>query len=341
MPTTYFAPSPVRGIYMDTDILSFSLGSKLKKKLDKNYDVIIVGGGPAGLTAAVYCSRALLKTAVISKSFGGQILNAPKIENYPGFVSISGEELAERFVRHAEHFGAELIEAQVYSIKRQDDLFVIKTSAGETRAKAVIYAAGSTHRRLDVPGEAELAGKGVSYCAVCDAAFFKDRIVAVVGGGNTAFTDAEVLLQHARKVYLIHRRKQFRAEPLLVERVKRSKNIELLVPYVVVRIEGKQKVERVVIRNVETGEEKSLDVDGVFVSVGMVPNTYLLEPLGVHLDEKGYVITNPDMSTNVPGLFAAGDVARGCGDVHQIVTAAAKGAIAALSAYRYIKEHER
>lgn len=323
---------------MGADVLSFSLGSRFKKEVDREYDVVIVGGGPAGLAAAVYCSRALLKTAVISKSFGGQILDAPKIENYPGFVSISGEELAERFVRHAEHFGADLVEAQVYSIKKQEGWFLIETSAGNTRAKALIYAAGSTHRRLEVPGEAELAGKGVSYCAVCDAALFKDKVVAVVGGGNTAFTDAEVLVQHARKVYIIHRRKAFRAEPVLVERVKERENVEVLVPYVVVRIEGDQKVERIVIRNVETREERGLDVDGVFVSVGMEPNTYLLEPLGVRLDEKGYVITNPDMSTNVPGLFAAGDVARGCGDIHQIVTAAAKGVVAALSAYRYIKK---
>ncbi len=322
-----------------TDVLSFSFGDVGGKRgLKQEYDVVIVGGGPAGLSAAIYAARSMLRTAVISKDFGGQVLDAHVVENYPGFVSIRGSELMERFREHAEHFGAELVQAEVKRIRREGDFFVVETTAGTTRARAVVYAAGSRHRKLGVPGEKELEGRGVSYCAICDAALFKGKVVAVVGGGNTAFMDAELLTEHAAKVYIIHRRREFRAEPIIVERLKRNPKVEFVVPYVVERIEGREKVEQLVLRNRENGEEKTLKVDGVFVDIGMEPQTDLLKGLGVELDEKGYVLTREDMSTNVPGLFAAGDVARGCGDVHQIVTAAAKGAIAALSAYRYIKE---
>ncbi len=321
------------------DVLSFSFGDVGGKRgLKQEYDVVIVGGGPAGLSAAIYAARSMLRTAVISKDFGGQVLDAHVVENYPGFVSIRGSELMERFREHAEHFGAELVQAEVKRIRREGDFFVVETTAGTTRARAVVYAAGSRHRKLGVPGEKELEGRGVSYCAICDAALFKGKVVAVVGGGNTAFMDAELLTEHAAKVYIIHRRREFRAEPIIVERLKRNPKVEFVVPYVVERIEGREKVEQLVLRNRENGEEKTLKVDGVFVDIGMEPQTDLLKDLGVELDEKGYVLTREDMSTNVPGLFAAGDVARGCGDVHQIVTAAAKGAIAALSAYRYIKE---
>ena len=322
-----------------TDVLSFSFGDVGGKRgLKQEYDVVIVGGGPAGLSAAIYAARSMLRTAVISKDFGGQVLDAHVVENYPGFVSIRGSELMERFREHAEHFGAELVQAEAKRIHREGDFFVVETTAGTTRARAVVYAAGSRHRKLGVPGEKELEGRGVSYCAICDAALFKGKVVAVVGGGNTAFMDAELLTEHAVKVYIIHRRREFRAEPIIVERLKRNPKVEFVVPYVVERIEGREKVEQLVLRNRENGEEKTLKVDGVFVDIGMEPQTDLLKDLGVELDEKGYVLTREDMSTNVPGLFAAGDVARGCGDVHQIVTAAAKGAIAALSAYRYIKE---
>ncbi len=320
------------------DVLSFSLGGVAEKKeLKPEYDVVIVGGGPAGLSAAIYAARSMLRTAVISKDFGGQVLDAHIVENYPGFVSIKGSELMERFREHAEHFGAELIQAEVQRIRKEGDVFVVETSAGTTRAKAIIYATGSRHRKLGVPGEKELEGRGVSYCAICDAALFKGKVVAVVGGGNTAFMDAELLTEHAAKVYIVHRRREFRAEPILVERLKKNPKVEFVVPYVVERIEGKERVERLVLRNRETGEEKILPVDGVFVDIGMEPQTEILRELGVELDEKGYVLTREDMGTNVEGLFAAGDVARGCNDVHQIVTAAAKGTIAALSAYRYIK----
>ncbi len=315
--------------------ISLSLSSyEVRDKPDPEYDVIIVGGGPAGLAAAIYSSRALLKTVVLSKDFGGQVLDAHLVENYPGFISIPGRELMDRFAEHAHHFGTHLVESVVRSIRKEGDTFVVETNKGEVRGKVVIYATGSVHRKLGVPGE-EL--KGVSYCAICDAALFKGKTVAIVGGGNTAFMDAELLTQYVEKLYLIHRRREFRAEPIYVERVRKNPKVEFVIPYVVKEIRGEGKVEELLLENRETGEEMVLKVDGVFIDIGMVPQTDLLKPLGVELDEKGYVKVGEDMSTNVEGLYAAGDVAAAMNYVHQIVTAAASGVIAALSAYEYIK----
>lgn len=322
-----------------TSPLSFSLGSAAAPgaELKPEYDVVIVGGGPAGLSAAIYASRNLLRTAVISKDFGGQVLDAHSVENYPGFVKVTGEELMRKFREHAEHFGAELVQATVQHIERDGEVFVVETDKGETRAPAVIYATGSTHRRLGVPGEEELAGRGVSYCAICDAALFRGKVVAVIGGGNTAFMDADLLTQHASKVYIVHRRREFRAEPTWVERLRKNPKVEFVTPYVVERIVGKDRVEKLIVKNRETGETDELPVDGVFIDVGMVPRTELAGRLGVELDERGYIVVREDQSTNVPGFFAAGDVTTGMNGVHQIVTAAAEGAIAALSAYDYLK----
>lgn len=322
-----------------TSPFSFSLDSAVtsKAELKPKYDVVIIGGGPAGLAAAIYASRNMLRTAVISKDFGGQVLDAHSVENYPGFVKATGEELMKKFREHAEHFGAELIQATVQDIGVDGDYFIVRTDKGETKAPAVIYATGSTHRKLGVPGEEEFAGRGVSYCAICDAALFKDKVVAVIGGGNTAFMDADLLTQHASKVYIVHRRDEFRAEPVWVERLKKNPKVEFITPYVVERIEGKDRVEKLVIKNRETGETKELSVDGVFIDIGMIPQTELAKRLGVKLNERGYIIVSEDQSTNIPGFFAAGDVTTGMNNIHQIVTAAAKGAIAALSAYDYLK----
>ncbi|MDN5358288.1 MAG: thioredoxin reductase [Candidatus Diapherotrites archaeon] len=318
---------------------SFSLESPVlsKAELKPEYDVVIVGGGPAGLATAIYAARAMLRTAVISKDFGGQVLDAHSVENYPGFIKTTGQELMNAFKEHAEHFGAELIQATVKDIWREGDHFVVDTDRGSTKAPAIIYATGSTHRKLGVPGEEEFLGKGVSYCAICDAALFQGKVVAVVGGGNMAFMDADLLTQHASKVYIIHRRNEFRAEPLWVERLKKNPKVEFITPYVVERIEGTDKVEKLIIKNRETGETKELPVDGVFIDIGMIPQTELAKRVGVELNERGYIIVREDQSTNVSGFFAAGDVTTGMNGVHQIVTAAAKGAIAALSAYDYLK----
>ncbi len=322
-----------------TSPFSFSLDSAVasKAELKPEYDVVIIGGGPAGLSAAIYAARSMLRTAVIAKEFGGQVLDAHLVENYPGFIKASGEELTKAFKEHAEHFGAELIQATVKDLKKDGDYFVVETDQGQTRAPTIIYATGSTHRKLGVPGEEEFLGKGVSYCAICDAALFKDKVVAVVGGGNTAFMDADLLTQHASKVYLIHRRNEFRAEPLWVERLKKNPKVEFITPYVVERIEGTSKMEKLIIKNRETGETKELPADGVFIDIGMIPQTELAKRVGVELNERGYIIVKEDQSTNVPGFFAAGDVTTGMNNVHQIITAAAKGTIAALSAYDYLK----
>jgi len=318
--------------------IEFDVGfSTPSQKLKPEYDVVVVGGGPAGLTAALYSSRSLLRTVVISKDFGGQVLDAHLVENYPGFESISGSHLMDKFRAHAEKFGAEMVQAEVREIRREEGGFRIITNLGETRSTALIYATGSRHRKLRVPGEEELLGKGVSYCAICDAALFKGKVVAIVGGGNTAFMDAELLTEYVDKLYLIHRRRGFRAEPIYVERIKRNPKVEFVIPYVVKEIQGKNRVERLLLLNRETGEEKILEVDGIFIDIGMEPQTELLKGLGVELNERGYVVVKPDQSTNVPGLFAAGDVTTACNGVHQIVTAAAQGAVAALSAYEYIK----
>ncbi len=328
-----------RGYTMSIEI-SLSLGTVGKKELGEEYDVVIIGGGPAGLTAAIYAGRSLLRTAVISKDFGGQVLDAHLVENYPGFPSIKGSELMDRFREHAEKFGAEMIQAEVTTIEKEGKWFRIKTTIGETRAKVVIYSTGSVHRKLKVPGEEELQGKGVSYCAICDAALFRGKSVAIVGGGNTALMDAELLTQYVEKLYIIHRRREFRGEPIYVERLRKEDKVEFVVPYIVKRILGKERVEGVEIENRETGERKILKVDGVFIDIGMEPQTDLVKPLGVELNEKGYIKVREDMSTNVEGFYAAGDVTTACRGIHQIVTAAAQGAIAAISAYEYLKGWE-
>ena len=320
--------------------IEFSFGlssSEVKKELKPEYDVIIVGGGPAGLSAALYAGRSMLRTVVISKDFGGQVLDAHIVENYPGFISIKGSELMERFKEHAEHFGAELVEGEVRSIRREGKYFIVESSAGTTRAPALIYAAGSVHRKLGVPGEEELLGRGVSYCAICDAALYRNKTVAVVGGGNTAFMDAELLTEYASKVYLIHRRRGFRAEEIYVKRLKENPKVEFVTPYIVKEIQGDSKVSQLLLENTETGEERILPTDAIFIDIGMVPQTDLLKPLGVELTERGYIKVKDDMSTNIPGLFAAGDITTGLNNIHQIITAAAKGTVAALSAYEYIK----
>ncbi len=312
--------------------LFFSVGRTASLK-DK-YHVVVIGGGPAGLTAALYASRALLSTAVISEDFGGQILDAHLVENYPGILEATGAEIGQLFRKHAEKFGAEMVQAKVLSVKREGEEFVVETDRGTTRAPVVILATGSRHRKLGVPGE-EL--RGVSYCAICDAALFKGKTVAIVGGGNTALMDAELLTQHVSRLYLIHRRREFRGEPIYVERLRRNPKVEFVLPYVVEKREGEGRVEKIRIRNMETGEEKVLEVDGVFVDIGMEPRSEIARSLGAELDEKGYVKVDEAMATSVPGLFAAGDVTNSMNFVHQIVTAAAGGAIAATSAFNYLK----
>jgi len=303
-------------------------------------DVLIVGAGPAGLAAAIYAGRSQLDTLVLDQMMpGGQLLITETIENYPGFYEgITGFELSEKFRQHAEKFGAKIENGKpVESVDLDGEIFVVKAAGEEFRGKTLIWAAGSTPRKLNVPGEAEFVGRGVSYCAVCDGAFFKDRTVAVVGGGDSALEEALYLTKFASKVYLIHRRDKFRAVKIIQDRVKRNEKIEPVLNKVVLSINGKDFVESVTLKDTVTGEESVLPVDGVFIFIGNEPNVAPVAHL-VETTEQGFIVTDEEMKTKTPGLFAAGDVRYK--PLKQVVTAASDGAVAAMSATKYLEEKE-
>ena len=303
------------------------------------WDVVIVGAGPAGLASAIYAGRSQLSTVVLDRMPGGQLLITEFIENYPGFhEGITGFELSEKFRQHAEKFGAKLeVGKSVNSVELDGELFVLKCDDGEFKGRTLIWAAGSTPRKLGVPGEAEFLGRGVSYCAVCDGAFFKDRIVAVVGGGDSALEEALYLTKFAKKVYLIHRRDKFRAVKIIQERVRKNEKIEPLLNKVVVSINGKDFVESLTLKDTVTGETSELPVDGVFIFIGNEPNVSPVIHL-VDTTEQGFIITDEEMKTKTPGLFAAGDVRYK--PLKQVITAASDGAVAAMSATRFLEERE-
>jgi len=324
---------------------SFNLAQPKKKK---EYDVVIIGAGPAGCTAAIYAKRYTLDALVISKDFGGLIADAEIVDNYPALPEIKGSDLSQRFVDHMKKYGVESVMANVEKIEKVDEKFRVFFNGDSVDARAVIIATGEKHRKLSVPGEEEFAGRGVSYCAICDAPLFKDKIVAVIGGGNTAVVDAQLLAKYASKVYLVHRRSSFRADPIEIENVKSNKKIEIVTPYVVKEIKGNNKVEKVLLKKVkeesgkivETEEIKELNVNGVFVDVGLVPNTEIVKNLGVKLNNEGYIVVDDAMKTSVEGVFAAGDCTDKASQFRQVVLAAAQGAIAATSVYRYLKKQE-
>ena len=308
----------------------------VQSKRDNDYDLVIIGGGPAGLTAGIYAVRKNLKTLVIEKSeFGGAVNLTFEIENYPGLGKISGEELSKRFHSHAKSLGVDFAVDEINDIKQEDNMFILKGWEGEYKAKAIILATGARHRKLGIPGEEEFAGKGVSYCAVCDAPFFRGKDIAVVGGGNTAVKDALYMSEICSKVYLIHRRDQFRADEADVEELKGKHNVEFLTSSVVEKINGDSKVKSITVRNKRTGETKEVPVEGVFIDIGEIPNNELAKKLGVKLNDRGFIEVNDDMETSIPGVYAAGDIT---GKLAQIVVAAAQGAIAAVSAYEYIRK---
>ena len=304
--------------------------------LDKEWDVIIVGGGPAGYTAALYCGRYKLKTLVITKDIGGTMNLADIIDDYPGIENIKGSELGKLFKKHAERYGAKtLLEGVVRIEKLPDERFKVITSLSkEFIAKAVIIATGSQRKKLGVPGE-DL--KGVSYCALCDAPFFKDKIVGVVGGGNSAFHDAQLLAQHAREVYIIHRRDEFKADPIEVEEAKNNPKIKFLLNKVVKEIKGTEKVEEVILQDTKTGEISSIKLDGLIIAIGLAPLSEIVKGLNVNMDDGGHIVIDQCGKTNVIGLLAAGDVTTQLCNLKQVVTSAAQGAVAAYSAFMYIK----
>ena len=306
----------------------------------KAWDVVIVGAGPAGLAAGIYAGRSQLKTVILDQMMpGGQLLITEQIENYPGFHDgITGFELSEKLRVHAEKFGAVIENGQpVSSVDLDGELFVVRTEGGEIKGKTLIWAAGSIAKKLNVPGEAEFIGRGVSYCAVCDGAFFKDRVVAVIGGGDSALEEALYLTKFASKVYLIHRRDRFRAVKIIQDRVKRNEKIEPVLNKVVVSINGTQFVESLTLKDTMTGETTELPVDGIFIFIGNEPNVAPVVHL-VETTEQGFIITDEEMRTKTPGLFAAGDVRHK--SLKQVVTAAADGAVAAMSATKYLEEKE-
>jgi thioredoxin reductase (NADPH) len=301
-----------------------------------DYDVIIIGGGPAGLSAGLYAARAGLKSVLLERgNFGGQIVNARLVENYPGFAEgISGMELGEFMRRQATKYGLETTITEVSEI-RKGSPYEVSTSEGNIQAKSIVIAAGSEYRKLDVPGEERLSGHGVSYCATCDGFFFRDREVAVVGGGDTAITDALELAQHCSKVYIIHRRDQLRATKALQEKAFSQPKIELLWNSVVDEIVGDKMLKSLRLRNVRTEQSSNLEVGGIFVAVGIKPNSQTFSKL-VRLDETGFVVTDELMKTSVPGIFAAGDIRHN--SFRQVITAAGDGAAAAMSAFKFVRE---
>ncbi|NLK18327.1 MAG: thioredoxin-disulfide reductase [Synergistaceae bacterium] len=299
-------------------------------------ELVVIGAGPAGLTAAIYGRRAGLDVLVLERGIaGGQINTTEEIENWPGVQHATGPELSEMFRSHAEKFKTEFRDAQVSSVEVRDDVKVVVTDKGEIEAEAVILATGAYFRRLGCEGEAEHIGQGVSYCAVCDGAFFEDEEIAVVGGGNTAVEEGEYLTAFASKVYIIHRRDEFRADRAAVERALSNPKIVPVWNTVVEKIEGDGMVENLVLKNIKTGETSNLPVAGVFMFVGQLPHDEPVRGL-VEAVKGGWIKTDESMETSVEGLFAAGDVRDK--DLRQVVTAASDGAIAAMAASAYINE---
>jgi len=298
-------------------------------------DLIIIGGGPAGLTAGIYGMRAGLDLIIIEKfSPGGQVVNSYEIENYPGFANpIAGWELMAGMEDQARRLGAEIISAEVIAVKKDDGFFTVILSNREIQGKSVIVATGTKNRKLDVPGEKEYLGRGVSYCATCDEAFFKDKVTVVVGGGDAALEEADFLTRFSSKVYLVHRRDQFRGADILQKKVFSNEKIISVLDTVVESINGDEKVSSVLLKN-NNGEAKKLDTDGVFIFVGFDPNTSFVD--AELLNSNREIIVDMNMQTKVAGLFAAGDIRSG--SKRQIVTAAADGATAVLNAYEYLRE---
>jgi thioredoxin reductase (NADPH) len=311
------------------------------------YEIIIIGAGPAGQTAALYAGRSRIPTLVLERGIpGGELWNTAEVEDYPGFEHIMGPELADRFQRHAEKFGAIFETTEAQSISLDGDDRVVTTSDGrEFRAPAVIVAAGGEPRKLGVPGENELAGKGVSYCAVCDGAFFEGEDIAVVGGGDSAVEEGTFLTRYGRKVYVIHRRDSYRAQPILIEQMRASGKVEEVLNTVVEEIHGDTgRVSHLTLRNLDSEDRSELRVGAVFPFVGFIPHSDIFDDeiaARIELDASGHIVTNDRMETAVPGIYAAGDVRSQY--VRQVTNAVGDATTAALAAHAYVekKKHQK
>ena len=302
------------------------------------YDIGIIGGGTAGLTSAIYGQRAGKKTVVIEHAnFGGQIVSSHKVENYPAIASISGAEYSMNLLNQAMNLGAECAMEEVTGIRDEDGYKVIETKGKEYECKTVIIATGVTHRHMGMEKEIKLTGAGVSYCATCDGAFFRGKDVAVIGGGNTALQDADFLSNYCNKVYLVHRRDEFRGDVSLVETLKTRENVEFVLSATVKDIKGENMVEGLILNDKKTGEEFEKAVSGIFVAIGQIPQNQIFAET-VKLDEYGFILASEDCLTSHPGIFVAGDCRTK--EVRQLTTAAADGAVAALAACKYITDNE-
>jgi len=305
-------------------------------KDEKIYDLVIIGSGPAGLAASIYASRYKVKHVVIGKEPGGQANEAHQIENWPGTHSISGFDLLQKMREHAEKLGGQIIMDSVSNIAKKDGLFEITTHTAEYQAKNIILALGMEYKKLQIPGEVEFKGKGVSYCPTCDASFFKDKIVAVVGGGNSAGSAALLLAEYANKVYLIYRGEKLKVDPAYGEKISANKKIEIIFSTNIKEIKGDKAVEKIILDK-EFSDSDELEVQGVFIEIGSEPGVELAGQLGVETDEQGFIKVNSDQSTNVAGIYAAGDATTGSNKMRQILTAAAEGAVAAGSVYKKLQ----
>jgi len=302
------------------------------------YDVAILGGGPSGLAAGVYAARSNLEVVIVERGLpGGQMQNTLEVENYPGFVEIIGPELSEKMHQHAMHFGVEWKQAEVKQLDMDGDVKTVYLSSGETiESRTIIIATGAQPRYLHVPGEKELSGRGVSYCATCDGAFFRNKKLAVIGGGDSAAEESVFLTKFASSVTIIHRRDEMRAQPILQDRAFKNEKIDFIWDSEVLEILGDAQVTGLRLRNRKTDDESTFDCDGVFIYVGFLPNSGYLDGSSL-LDSEGYVMTDRDLATEIPGIFAAGDVRDT--NLRQIITATSDGAVSAMSAYHYIEAH--
>lgn len=299
------------------------------------YDIIIIGAGPAGLTSAIYARRASKKVLVLeAKSYGGQIINTLDIENYPAAAHISGFDFATNIYNQAKELGAEIVFEKATNIINNDNEKIVKTTKGEYKAKSIIIATGADNRKLGIDKEDEKIGKGLSYCATCDGAFYKNKNVAVVGGGNTAIEDAEYLSDIANKVYLIHRRDEFRADSSSIDKLKEKENVEFILNSNVVKINGDNFIESIEVED-KDNNTKTLDVNGLFIAVGKIPENENFKEL-ININDAGYIISDEECHTNIEGIFVAGD--NRVKNLRQLVTATSDGAIAATEAIKYLNK---
>lgn len=299
--------------------------------LEKTYDLVVLGGGPTAIACAIYAARFALDVLIVGKIFGGLIATTDIVENYPGITSTSGQGLMEMFKDHMNSLNIPYISDEIRSIENAGDYFVLQSFFQKFKARSICIATGSERRKLGIPGEAEFAGKGVSYCATCDGPFYRDKVVSVIGGSDSAAKEALFLAQNVKKIYIIYRREEIRAEPINKKKVYENEKIEIINNTNIVEIVGRTNVERVIFDN-----GKELEVDGVFIEIGSVPNSEIAQGIGVKTNERREIIINRKSETNISGIFAAGDVADA--PFKQAITGVAEGVIAAYSAFDYLKE---